>query len=87
VGRPNSSVTEYLLYNLLNVDGAVIDCYPSAEHTAVMDRFLFNNVQMRHIAHRRLEEENAKIAKYIDQQKSSYPLERIQKDYAETRRL
>lgn len=72
---------------LFGVDGAVIDCYPSAEHTAVKNRFLQNSEEMRHLHHRRLEEQNEKVAKYIDEQKTCYPRERFSKDYAETRRL
>lgn len=42
---------------------------------------------MRLLNHRRIEEENLNIVKYLEAQKSSYSNEKIRKDYAETRRL
>jgi hypothetical protein len=71
----------------LLVDGAVIDCYPSHPHTATKNRFEHNSEQMRLLNNRKIEEENKNILKYLDAQKSSYPLKKIEKDYAETRRL
>lgn len=72
---------------MLPLDGAVIDCYPSRPHTATKTRFEHNSEQMRLLNHKRIEEENKEILKFLEAQKSSYPLKKIEKDYAETRRL
>ena len=65
----------------------MIDCYPSHPHTATKDRFEHNSEQMRLLNHKKIEEENKNIQKYLESQKSSYPVEKFQKEYAETRRL
>lgn len=68
-------------------DGAVIDCYPSTEHTATKNRFLHNSELMRAFHDKELEEKNKTMLKYLSEQKSSYPADEMHKEYKESRRM
>eukprot|EP01032_Pedospumella_encystans_P017285 gene17285-19703_t len=69
------------------LDGAVIDCYPSHNHTLTKNQFLHNAKTMRALHDRQLEEKNQLFLKHINEQKSSYLNEDLRKDYAESRRI
>eukprot|EP01032_Pedospumella_encystans_P017392 gene17392-19815_t len=69
------------------LDGAVIDCYPSHNHTLTKNQFLHNAKTMRALHDRQLEEKNQLFLKHINEQKSSYLNEDLRKDYAESRRM
>ena len=75
------------IFAVLFLDGAVIDCYPSAPHTVVQNRFKHNTELMVALHKKKLLEENDKMAKHIGEQKSQYALDAMQKDYEETRRM
>lgn len=68
-------------------DGAVIDCYPSDNHNITKKQFLHNAKTMRELHARQLDEKNELMAKYLGEQKSSYPNEQLAKDYKESRRM
>ena len=76
-----------LCYHILCTDGAVIDCYPSDNHNITKKQFLHNAKTMRELHARQLDEKNELMAKYLGEQKSSYPNEQLAKDYKESRRM
>ena len=77
----------FLTFTPLLLDGAVIDCYPSHNHTLTKNQFLHNAKTMRALHDRQLEEKNQLFLKHINEQKSSYLNEDLRKDYAESRRM
>lgn len=87
---PSQKFTTRNAYDLCFVicaDGAVIDCYPSDNHNITKKQFLHNAKTMRELHARQLDEKNELMAKYLGEQKSSYPNEQLAKDYKESRRM